>query len=842
LPNRRTHIGLSPIYLLINLLLVLGAAPAWAQPQTDTVDVPKTRLEEEVHYSARDSMRFDIAKQKVYLYGKAKVTYGNTALDAGYIEFSMTDNHVYATGITDSLGRMTEKPHFADGDQEMTASEIEYNFETKKGVIREVRSQQGEGYVHMEVSKKHVNDEIHLSHGKYTTCELDHPHYYFNLSKAIIIPDDKIVSGPVNLVVMDIPTPLALPFGFFPNQKKESKGILIPQYGESPVLGFFLLNGGYYMPLGKKGKADLQLLGDIYSRGSWGAKTILRYNTRYKYNGNFNLSFTDLKRSDPEFPDFSRNKEFFVRWQHNQDAKAHPYRRFSANVNAGTRNNFRNNFNTVSQDYLSNTFQSNISLTYTVPNKPINLAANLRHNQNSLTGIVNLTLPELAMNVNRFFPLANLRKEGSATKRWYENIGMTFASNMKNDLTVQDTLLRSEYLDQVGSRMRNGMRHSGTISTSFKLFKQKFTFNPAASFTERWYLQSIQKEWDNTTQNVRTDTLRGFRRAGDYSITASLTTKLYGMYAFKGKKLTRIRHVLTPSLNFSYHPDFSTQQTGYFGPNGSIASYSPYDIGIYGKPPAGEAGLISLNLVNNVEMKFKSAKDTLTGYRKIVLIENFTMNGSYNVFADSLNYSLINLSGRTTLWKNLGLVYSGLIDPYRNVDGRRVSQLLWNEGSIGNFLSNNLALSWSMRSKNKTSAPRGINALNEEDRNEITRNTDAYVDFTIPWTLSINYNIRRDKFFIPGGEEIRITQSLMMRGDVSLTKNWKAGLTGGYDFTNKTLTYTEVNLFRDLHCWEMRFNWIPFGIRKSYMIQINIKSSMLQDLRLMRRRSWFDSF
>jgi len=818
----------------------LGYTNAFSQP--DTLKVPQSQLDQEVNYSARDSMRFDIAKQRVYLYGNAHVSYGNTNLTAGYIEFSMTDNHVYATGITDSTGKTTEKPHFTDGGEELTAAEIEYNFETKKGVIREVRSRQGEGYVHMEVSKKHVNDEIHLEHGKYTTCELDHPHYYFNLSKAIIIPDDKIVSGPVNLVVMDIPTPLALPFGFFPNQKRESKGILIPQYGESPVLGFFLLNGGYYMPLGKKGKADLQLLGDIYSRGSWGAKTILRYNTKYKHNGNFNLSFTDLKRSDPEFPDFSRNKEFFIRWQHNQDAKAHPYRRFSANVNAGTRNNFRNNFNTVSQDYLSNTFQSNISWTYSIPNTHINISANLRHNQNSLTGLVNLTLPELAMNVNRFFPFQGIRKTGSATKKWYENIGMTYASNMRNDLTVQDTLLRSEYLPGVTSRMRNGMRHSGTISTSFKLFKQKFTLNPAASFTERWYLQSIQKEWDNITQQPRTDTLRGFKRAGDYSLSASLTTKIYGMYSFKGKRNAKLRHVITPSINLSYHPDFSTQQSGYFGPNGTLATYSPFDIGIYGKPPAGEAGLISLNLVNNIEMKFKSARDTVTGYKKLVLIENFTLTGSYNVFADSINYSNINLSGRITLWRNLGLVYAGTIDPYRYVNGRKTGDLLWDNGSIGNFLGNNLALSWALRSKTKTAAKGSLNTLNEEDRNEISRNQDAYIDFTIPWSLSINYNIRKDKLFSSLGTENRITQSLMLRGDLSLTQNWKIGFTSGYDFTNKGLTYTEVNIFRDLHCWEMRFNWIPFGIRKSYMIQINIKSSMLQDLRLMRRRSWFDAF
>lgn len=840
LPQRKRSLVFFPVRVLINAIAGLLVTPLLAQP-ADTVAIPKSPIKSEVKYSARDSMRFDMAEQKVYLYGNAQVFFESTSLKADYMEFSFKDNLVLARGTTDSLGNVIGQPTFSDKGQELTAGEIRYNFETKRGVIREVRTQQGEGYIHMGVSKKQSNDEIHLEHGKYTTCELDHPHYYFNLSKAIIIPDDKIVSGPVNLVVADIPTPLALPFGFFPNKKRESKGIIIPQYGQSPTLGFYLLNGGYYTPLGKKGKADLQILGDIYSRGSWGGKSILRYNSRYHNNGLLNLSYTNLKRSDPEFPDYSESKEFFIRWQHNQDPKAHPYRRFSANVNAGTRNNFQNNFNTYAQDYLSNTFQSNISWSYLIPNKPINLAANLRHNQNSLTGIVNLTLPELTMNVNRFYPLAGLRKEGSSTKKWYENIGMIYSTNLKNDVTIADSLLSLDRPEEITKRMRNGMKHSGSISTSFKVFKQKFSFNPAASFTERWYLQSISKSWDNISQTTVTDTINGFRRAGDYSFSASLTTKLFGMYAFKGKKQLKIRHVITPAINFSYHPDFSTKEYGYFGSNASYSSYSPFDIGIYGQPPVGEAGLIALSLMNNLEMKYKSASDTVTGYKKVVLIENFTLNGSYNMFADSLNFSMISLSGRTTIWRNLGVVYSGTLDPYNYNNGKRVNDLAWAKGQIGNFMNQNLALSWSLKSKNKKER-HSMEKMSEEDRNEITRNSDAYVDFTLPWTLSINYNIRKDRYFYEGGDSSDITQSLIFRGDLLLTENWKVGFNSGYDFTSKDFTYTEINIFRDLHCWEMRFNWIPFGYRKSYMIQINVKSSMLQDLKLMRRRNWFDTF
>jgi hypothetical protein len=389
--------------------------------------------------------------------------------------------------------------------------------------------------------------------------------------------------------------------------------------------------------------------------------------------------------------------------------------------------------------------------------------------------------------------------------------------------------------------MRNGMRHSGSVSTSFKLFNQKFTFNPAASFTERWYLQTISKSWDNVLQETVTDTVKGFARAGDMNFTASLTTKIYGYYKYKGKRQTTLRHVLTPSLNFSYHPDYSTQEYGFFGSNGTLSSYSPFDIGIYGKPPAGEAGLISLNLINNVEMKFRSSKDTVTGFKKISLIDNFAINGSYNIFADSMNFSLVSLSGRTTLLKSLGVVYSGTIDPYLYNNGVRSSALAWANGSFGSFTNNSLALTWNIKSKQKKNV-QGRNNLDEEDREELERNSAQYVDFALPWSVNLGYTIRTDRIRSEGIDSMRILQAITANGDFSLTEKWKIGFNTGYDFVAKDFTYTEINIFRDLHCWEMRFNWVPFGFRRSYMIQINVKASMLQDLKLMRRRSWYDTF
>ncbi len=826
--------------LLVLINAMCSANVTNAQSDTTKKEVEKKALlDAPVSYKATDSMRFDLSLQKVYLWGKASVSYQSMNLKAGYIELSLKEGRVYASGLKDSTGKIIDKPAFEDGENKLTASSITYDFKSKRGIIKEVRTQEGDGYIHMEVSKKQANDEIHLLHGKYTTCDLDEPHYYFDLSKAIIIPDDKIVSGPVHLVIADVHTPVALPFGFFPNHKREAQGVILPQFGESAELGFFLLNGGYYLPIGKK--CDMQLLGDIYSRGSWGAKNITRYVNRYRNKGIINISYNELKRSEREFPDFNINREFFIRWQHEQDPKARPNSRFTANVNAGTRNNFRNNFNTVATDYLSNTFQSNISWAYNFPGKPMNLNVNLRHNQNTINRIVNITAPEITYNLNRIYPLAGLRKNKTSNKKWYENIGLTYNTNFKNDITIPDSLINIQYPERLTKYMRNGVRHNATLATTFKL-KQFATLNPVFNFTERWYFQTLRKEWNNDLQQVQTDTVSGFSRAMEYNFTTSLTSKIYGFYSFKGKKQSVIRHVFTPTLNFSTRPDFSSEIYGYFGSNGVLSSYSPYDIGIFGKPSSGRSGIITLAMINNIEMKKRSVKDTVSGFKKIMLLENFTVNAGYDMFKQQNNWTNIQMSGRTNIYKNVGLVYGGIIDLYVYDNGLLTNELMINRGSgLGRVTQNNMAVTANFKSKQTINNDARKN-LSEEQGEEINRNRDAYVDFTIPWTLNIAYNIRQDRRFIGAKDTSIYTQAIVFNGDILLTENWKIAFSSGYDFTAKQFSYTQIDIYRDLHCWEMRFNWIPFGFRKSYMLQINVKSAILQDLKLTRRRSWIDTF
>lgn len=843
MPQKSTFIQLFRSLLFI-MACFLPFSEVFAQPDSLTTDTLRDEsLKSEIYYSARDSIRIDVKKQIVYLYGDANVKYEEATLSAAYIEISMGEDKMYARGEPDSTGKIQGKPVFNDGTQELSMSEITYNLQTKRGVIHEVFMQEGESYIHMGISKKQANDEVHLKDGKYTTCNLEDPHYYFHLSKAIMIPDDKIISGPVNLWIADVPTPLALPFGFFPNKKRESKGIVIPVYGESPGLGFYLLNGGYYFPVGQK--MDVQLLGDIYSRGSWGAKTIVRYNNRYHYKGNLNLSYANIQRSDREFPDFSVSRNFFIRWQHDQDPKARPNSRFSANVNAGTTTNFQNNFNTNLNNYLSNTFQSNISYFLSIPNKPMNFSINARHNQNNVNHIVNFTVPEFTWNVNRFFPFKKIDTKGKRNPfiDAYQNFGISYTSNFRNDVTIADSLIDINHFDRMFNRMRNGVRHNAAASTTLKLAKGKFTFNPSATFTDRWYFQTISQNYDSALDTVLRDTIHGFARAHEYSINAALTTKFYGYYKSTGKKQTTLRHVMTPAITAQYRPDFNSDIVNYYGPDSLYSIYSPYDIGIFGKPASGEIGSMGISIINNLEMKRKSSKDTITGYKKSILIENFSVNANYNFLRDSLNLSSINISGRTNLFKNVGIVYSGAIDPYVYRNGVITRDLMIQNGQgLGRFARNDFALSTRLKSKTRNPAGNNLNTTaDEEEMNEIYQNRDGYVDFNIPWSLNLNYVFRLLRTFNNGNDSLVISQAVTFDGDISITRNWKIGFMSGYDFVQNKITPTEITVYRDLHCWEAQFRIIPFGVMKSYSIQINVKSSLLQDLKLQRRRSWYDN-
>jgi hypothetical protein len=800
-----------------------------------------------VEYVAKDSILFNIVEQKVYLYGNAEIKYENINLKAAYIEISFKDNLVYAKGTTDSSEKYIGEPIFSEGSQAFNSKEITYNFDTKKGLIKQVITKQGDNFLHGSIVKRLPSEEVNIKNGMFTTCNLEHPHYSIKFGKAKVIPEDKIVTGPAYLVIEDIPTPIAVPFGFFPNKKGQKSGILMPTYGESDSRGFYLENGGYYFALSDY--VDLALRGGIYSRGSWALGAASNYNYKYHYSGLINLAYAINVVSEKGLPNYQKNKDFRIQWTHTQSDKARPNSRFSANVNAAS-STFNTYNPTSTQDYLTNTLSSNISYSTTIANN-YNLSLNLGHSQNTLTKEVTVSLPEIAFTANRFYPFRKREKVGAL--KWYDNISVGYNMNLKNNITSPDSLL---FTSESLSRFKNGMNHTIPVSSTIKLLKY-FNMTNSINITESWYLKSIEKHWSNTyinpmdTSYLRIDTINGFKAAHNFNFNSSISTRLYGLVQFKRGPIKAIRHVVSPSVGFYYSPDFSKPIWGYYkyyqdttnNPLiSNIKKYSIFEQSIYGTPPGAESGSVNFALSNNLEMKIRSKKDTISGIKKVMLIENFTINASYDIAKDSCNWSQIGLSGKTRLFKNLDLIYRSAWDPYVHDNlGRRTNVLEWSKnGRIASLQNTNWQTSFSYNLQSKKGKKGTTDKGSQQERDMIDANRNDYVDFNVPWSFNINYNFSLTNDYSSSETKKTIINTISFRGDINITPKWKIGFYSGYDFTNNKVSPTSIDIYRDLHCWEIRFNWIPIGVRKSYNLTIGVKSSVLQDLKLTKKKDWRD--
>ncbi len=833
-----------------------------------TVHKKENRVDAPVQYTATDSMIFNIKEQKVYLYNASQINYKDIELKANYIEISFGKNEAFASGVKDSTGKETGKPEFKDGGDEFTAQTLRYNFKTKKGIITGVVTEQSGGFLHSEKTKRMADGNVCLRNGMYTTCNLDHPHYYVNLTKAKVIPDDKIVSGPAYLVIEDVPVPLGIPFGFFPNKKGNKSGIIIPEYGEEENRGFYLKNGGYYFAISDK--MDATLRGEVYSRGSWGANLVTNYIKRYKYNGNVNLSYVKLIVGEKGLPNYLSTNTYWFKWNHSQDSKAHPNHTFSANVNLGSSS--YNKYNTYSVDNrLRSDVQSSISFNQRWPNSPFNLSVNLRHSQNLLDSTINLSIPELYLSMSRQQPFKPKKSPGKQRfyKDLYRNFGISYNTNISNSVQTKEDKL---FTDQTLHDFRNGMKHSIPVSTSLKVLKY-FMLNPSLNYTERWYLQTINKAWipaqystDTVLAHMEIDTVKGFRRAGDYQVSIPFTTKLYGFFQSRNPdaKIVALRHVVTPTVSYSYRPDYSQNKFGYYktvqkDTFGNVETYSIFNTGIFGYPGQGKYGLLNVGLGNNLEMKVRSAGDTVTGIKKITLLESLNFGSSYNMALDSMRWSNINISGRTTLFKVLNINFSGVLDPYAyDSTGRKLNLPEWKyTGKLGRITQGSISAGFNLNSDGLKSKKNNENK--ETVTSEVAKQAavaaglpenymDYYVDFKIPWNFRIDYNLY---YTLNSGAQNydtvkykfrnTITKTLSFSGDLNITEKWKFSFSSGYDIQSKKFTYTSLNIYRDLHCWEMRLSWIPFGYYKSYNFSINVKASVLQDLKLNRRRNWTEN-
>ena len=834
----------------------------------------ESAIEVQVICSASDSSYRDMNQKKIFYYGDAEAKYDDIVLKAAYLEFDLETNTCTARGVPDSLGKIQGRPVFTQGESTFEAAEMRYNFKTKKGIITKVWTEEQGGYLHGERVKRMDDNTINIRSGGYTTCDLkDHPHYQFKFTKAKVIPDDKIVTGPIYMTIADIPLPLALPFALIPNTKGKKSGLIIPTYGESANRGFYLENGGYYWAINDN--YDLQVLGDIYTRGSWGIKPTFRYNKRYKFNGSMALGFAVNKIGTKGAADYQERNDFKIQWTHKQDPKAHPRHNFSANVNIVSSNFNKYNAQTVT-DQLSNTFKSSIAYQTNFAGK-VYLTLNASHSQNTLTRQVTASLPELTLTVNTFYPLKNVGKAGK--KRWYQSLSMGYTMNGKTYINDVDTVLFHGIKDDFGSWAREmfrdhvqmGISHRVPINATIKLFKH-FSWTNSFTLNDYMYFKHIEQQWihdSDSTGHLQTDTIHRFSNLVDFSVSSNLTTKVYGMLNFAHGPIRAIRHVFTPTIGFTYRPNFGDPKWGIYGSyidgNGDERTYNKFVGSLYGTPSQAQQGLLTYNFGNNLEIKVPSKSDTITGVKKIPILESFSISGNYDVTKDSVNFSPIAISGRTTLFKKLGINFNSTWDLYAADSlGRRTNRFevidngrlfrktgsSWRFSLSYNFNQNDLK---KLRGKKGSkdlrddinSQAKQSNIFDPDELNEIMGNPNAYVDWTTPWSLSISYNLTYTTSIayaaFMGIATNTYVHTIGLNGDLSITPKWKFTFSTGWDFVNNKISYTNLSVYRDLHCWEMRFNWIPIGSYKSWNFTINVKAQALKDLKYTKKKDYRDN-
>ncbi len=864
--------------------------------KADTVKVDtlkrKAGIDSPVEYTAEDSMIYDAHSGLAFLYGRAQVNYLNMQLTAAKIAMNMDSSLVHAEARPDSTaeGGLAERPIYRQGNDEYDSERMSFNFKTKKGFIHNVKTQQGDGYMVSEKSKRTADGTLYLEHARYTTCDAKHPHFYLALSRAKVRPGKETVFGPAHLVVEDVPLPLAIPYGFFPFNKKYSSGFIMPSYGDETSRGFYLRDGGYYLALSDY--MDLKLLGEIYTKGSWGVSAETNYNKRYRYRGNVYFSYLRTVEGEKNMPDYAVTKSLKIQWTHTKDAKSSPNTTFSARVNFASENYERKNLESMYNplSYTQSTRASSVSFSHTFTDIGLSISASANLTQNMRDSSIAVTLPDLSISLSRFYPFR--RKHQVGKERWYEKISMSYTGQVSNSITTKENLL---FKSNLIKDWRNGFQHRIPIDATFQLFKY-INISPSFSFRDIMYASRINRSWDREAQRELADTTYGFYNLYDWNVGISANTTLYGFYKplkFLGTKIQAIRHVFKPSVTFSYAPDFTTSRYGYrkqyervdAAGNSSWVSYSPYSGGIYGYPSGTKQGLISMSVSNNLEMKVRSDRDT-TGFRKISLIDELSASLSYNLAAKKQPWSNLSTRLRLKLGKNKTFSMAAVWATYAykfNEQGQVVTsdRTEWSYGRFGRFqgMSQNLSYTFNNqtwkklmdklhgRGKSSTSADASTtdaSTTNAEDANvdpdlrtgrdggkgkkkeKAKVDADGYLTFSIPWSLTLSYgitmaedrtkqiNVRRMRY------PFSFTQTLNASGYVRISDGWNISFNSGYDFEMHRISMTTMSLSRDLHCFEMSASIVlkPYS---SFNFTFRARASELADALKWDKRSSYST-
>lgn len=869
---------------------------AWAYEEEPRIS---STLEAKIDYSSNDSVVL-LGNGTAFLHGQGDMKYQNIGLTADYIRMNTETSTLFASGVLDTINdEWTGRPVFKDGDTGYESNELSYNLKTKKAFIRHVVTEQGEGYIIAEQTKKTENDEMMMAGGRYTTCDdHDHPHFYINMTKAKVKPGGYVASGPLYLVVGDVPLPLALPFAFFPFTDTYSSGLIMPSFGDDYQRGLYLRGLGYYWAMSDY--TDLEVTGDIYTRGTWSIQARSKYLWRYHFSGNLSLNYRSDVIGEKGMPDYSKSNNFSVQWTHTQDTKANPYSTFSASVNFSTSGYNRSNINSYYNPTLNseNTKSSSISYTQRFPDSPWSFSLTASVNQRTKDSTIALTLPNLSVSMAQIKPFK--RKKPVGGEKWYEKITMRYTGNAQISVDCKENyLLHSNFLRD----WKTGVKHSIPIGASFTAFKY-LSISPNINYNERWYFQRVDQSWDDEQNRLVRDTTNGFYRVWDLSLSLSMSTKLYGFYIpsrklFPNSRVDRFRHVFTPQISLNYTPDCEAIRAkinhNYYGSyekpftmeDGTVGhetvTYNRYQGAKFDTPGKGNVGSISFSLGNNLEMKVLNRKDT-TGREptKIIsLIDNFSISGAYNFMADSMNWSMFNVGLRIKLPKPLNYTINlqGQFDPYMygfSASGNpiRTNRRCWQEGKFLHFKGTSTSFSYTFNNqtfqkwfgKDKkeeekfdpgfdmedpfATNPETGELITDEEREEAKRqekewkkhhrddgsaDSEGWEFASIPWSLTINYNIRYGESNEFDKEKMnykmRFTHNLSASVSLGLGKGWKASTSISYDFAAKRVSNTTINVTRDLHCWTMSASFVPFGYYKSYTFHIGVNASMLADLK-----------
>ena len=854
----------------------------------------KNGIDAPVQYVANDSLVYEGASGMAYLFVESNVKYEDMDLKSEEIYMCLDSSLVHARGGKDSTGVDFGTPVFVMGKDTYETDSMSFNFKTKKGLISNVYTEQDDGFLTSELSKRNSKGELFLQHGRYTTCDDPHPDFYIAMSRAKVTPGKKAVMGPAYLVVADVPLPLAIPYGFFPFSKSYSSGLIMPTYGDETERGFYLRDGGYYFAISDK--IDLKVLGEIYTKGSWGLSAASNYKKRYRYSGSFFASYQNTINGEKNMPDYSKQTSFKIQWSHRQDAKANPFRTLSASVNFATSSYERNNLTSMynPQSYSQTTRTSSVSMSNTFSSIGMTLSRTMNLSQNMRDSTISMTLPDLNISISRFYPFK--RKKMAGKERWYEKISMSYTGQLSNSITTkEDKLLHSS----LSRDWRNGMQHSIPVSGNFTLFNY-LNINPSINFTDRMYLNKINRSWDEAAQKEVTDTIDGFYNIYNWSMSVSASTKLYIFYTpwrkLFGDKIKTIRHVFTPQVSFNYAPDFSSSRYGYYetyqktdaNGNVSLVEYSPYSNGLYGVPGKGKTGSLSVDISNNIEMKIKSDADS-TGEKKISLIDELGASMSYNFATDIRPLSDLSTRLRLKLTKSYTLNLNAVFASYAyelDENGRPYlsnTKTLWGMGKFGRFQGMSQNISYTLdntkvgnffkwlrgekvdKKKDKNNRDdedeedefnretnedddmqRGQRGARKENAGKAETDEDGYMKFSIPWSLSFGYgismrentggNFNYDKMRYP----YKFTQTLNCSGNIRLSDGWNISFSSGYDFENKKISMTTASLGRDLHCFNMSCQLVlaPYT---SYNFSFRCNAATLTDALKYDKRSSYSN-